>query len=178
MQKDDVEKLFNSYKPFISYLSRLYSRKYSFIEYEDLFAYLSLQFVESCNKYDPTKIATFEDFIKFILQKRSLDYLRKQIQRKKAETLVEDVSLLGSDVFDNSFEEMIVDKVIVEELIDTLRTESPKDAEFLTEIIFLDKSFSDKELLKKYNLKGPDYCYYRYTLLLKRLRELLDESKG
>lgn len=177
MQSNDIERLFNEYSNYILYISRWYAGKYRFIEVDDLYSFLSLQFVESCNRFDPMKIATFKDFIHFTIQKRAIDYLRSQIKRKKTESLVEDAGLLCEER-EGSFEDQILDKVLIEELLERLRLESPIDADFLYEIVFLDKQFSDKNLLQRYNLKGRDSCFRKYQFLINKLRGMCsDEEK-
>ena len=169
----DIDKLFKDYSNYLLYISKWYGREYRFIEADDLFSYLSLQFVESCKRFDPTKLSSFDDYIRFTMQKRAIDYLRHQIWKKKAEFPSEDLADEKSLL---DFEDGIIDGVIVRELLAELRQRSVDDADFIYDIIFLDKKFSDNDLLEKYHISNRAACFRRYKRILKKLKAMYYEK--
>ena len=190
MTVEEIEELYKNYRPLLISLSLSACRKYSMVDYSDILSYLSLCFVEEAKKYSPERTRMdFPGYIEMALEKDSLDYIHKRLTLSSREipssfqsgntdcyfnkdTSLEDESLLLID----GFEDELVDKIYVYDLLEQLRKYSPEYADIIYDVYILGYHCSEPYITNKYGLSVAG-AYNRVKAALQDLRRIAENSE-
>ena len=190
MTVEEIEELYKNYRPLLVSLSLSACREYSIVDFDDILAYLSLCFVEEVKKYNLERTRMdFPGYIKIALEKDALDYIRKRLTLSSREipssfqsgdtdyyfnrdTNLEDESLLLID----GFEDELVDKIYVYDLLEQLRKYSPEYADIIYDVYILGYHCSEPYITNKYGLSVAG-AYNRVKAALQDLRRIAENSE-
>lgn len=77
---------------------------------------------------------------------------------------------------DYDFEDKIVDRIVVGEIIKEFAEKEPENAEMLVDVFYRGYSLSHPYMAQKYNLSKVG-CYKRMSRVLKRIRESIEDER-